>query len=762
MAELVVLGVRHHSPACARLVAHVIDELRPRFVLIEGPCDMNERMGELAHDHRLPIAIYSYRLTSDGRRSRASWSPFCDYSPEWVAAKHGKAVGSEVLFVDLPAWDEAFENTENTYSDAHLNVSSRLREIAHDLGFDSIDTLWDHLFEQPKEPRKLQTELAEYFENLRADEVASEGDAAREAWMAQWIAWAMSVAAKDESVVVVCGGYHKPALERAWVSAPAVRPEIERPVDRVGSYLVPFSFRRLDSFTGYASGMPSPAFYQEAWESGADCADTMLFRAVRRLREKRQRVSTADALAASELMRGLAQLRGHSVPLRADVLDGLVGALVKEALSAPAPWSTRGVLPRGTDPMLVEMVAAFSGDARGELAPETPRPPLLHDVERELERVGLQLAPNPKKVVIDTVDPSMTERRQVLYRLAILEVPGVALVSLADLRRGVARTTEEWRLQRDLETESTLIERAVYGATLEQAALARILEHLQSTEGVASIARALERALLAGYRTMATDLVARARDAIVSEVEFDDLGEALGRFLGMTRAATEPALHAAMASLTTSALERSLWLLEGLDGSRKPYAAGQVRGVTAIRDVLREPQLAPPDVRAASFDLLVRRASTDHAPPAIQGACLGALWSIASPDAPTDEARAAATVGAVEIARLGDFLSGLFALAREEFLASSLLDIVDGRMTALGQEDFLIVLPSLRQAFSFFPPRERLDIAKRLVKGHGLTLDAGSLLRSPLSAEEYQRASRLQKDVFALAEAYGLLGGGGA
>lgn len=719
---------------------------------------MNERMTELAHDHRLPIAIYSYRLTEGGSRARASWSPFCDYSPEWVAAKRGRAVGSEVLFIDLPAWDVAFENTENTYSDAHLNVSSRLREIAHDLGFDSIDTLWDHLFEAPKAPETLQAELAEYFENLRADEAATEGDAIREAWMAQWIAWAMSEARDDESVVVVCGGYHKPALERAWSSALAIRPEIVLPPDRVGSYLVPFSFRRLDSFTGYASGMPSPAFYQEVWENGADCADTMLFRAVHRLREKHQRVSTADALAASELMRGLAQLRGHSVPLRADVLDGLVGALVKEALTAPPPWATRGVLPRGTDPMLVEMVAAFSGDARGELAPETPRPPLLHDVEHETKRVGLELTPNGTKVVIDTLDARMTQRRQVLYRLAILEIPGIKLVSLADLRRGVARTTEEWRVQRDLETESTLIERAVYGATLEQAALARILEHLERAEGVASIAFALERALLAGYHEMATDLAARARDAIANETDFENLGEALGRFLAMTRGTSDPKLHASMASLTTTALERALWLLEGLDGSHSPLAKGQVRGVVAIRDVLREPNLAPPDARSASFDLLVRRSASDHAPPAIQGACLGALWSITSVDARADEASASRTVDSVETERLGDFLSGLFALAREEFLASSLLSIVDGRLTALGQEDFLVVLPSLRQAFTFFPPRERLDIAKRLVRAHDVEVDAGSLLRSAMSPEDYQRAKRMQSDVFGLADTYGLLG----
>ena len=46
--RLAVLGVRHHSPACARLVRETIDRLRPAYVLIEGPADMNPHLDELA------------------------------------------------------------------------------------------------------------------------------------------------------------------------------------------------------------------------------------------------------------------------------------------------------------------------------------------------------------------------------------------------------------------------------------------------------------------------------------------------------------------------------------------------------------------------------------------------------------------------------------------------------------------------------------------------------------------------------------------
>jgi hypothetical protein len=80
MGAVHVVGVRHHSPACAGLVRAVIEEVRPRHVLIEGPADMNDRLGELALPHALPIAIFTF--FRDEERAHASWTPFCEHSPE--------------------------------------------------------------------------------------------------------------------------------------------------------------------------------------------------------------------------------------------------------------------------------------------------------------------------------------------------------------------------------------------------------------------------------------------------------------------------------------------------------------------------------------------------------------------------------------------------------------------------------------------------------------------------------------------------------
>ena len=104
--RLTVIGVRHHSPACAGLVRRTIAALRPACVLIEGPVDFNPHLPDLALGHDLPVAIFSFRADAAG--SAASYTPFCAFSPEWQALEAGRAVGAQTLFCDLPAWDPAF------------------------------------------------------------------------------------------------------------------------------------------------------------------------------------------------------------------------------------------------------------------------------------------------------------------------------------------------------------------------------------------------------------------------------------------------------------------------------------------------------------------------------------------------------------------------------------------------------------------------------------------------------------------------------
>ncbi|MCB9592613.1 MAG: hypothetical protein H6719_07765 [Sandaracinaceae bacterium] len=763
MTEPVIVGVRHHSPACARLVRETLREVKPARVLIEGPCDMNERLDELALDHQLPVAIFSYYQRDE--RTHSSWSPLCDYSPEWVALREGRALGAEVRFIDLPAWTHSFRGVANRYADHGRRRLAYVATLCERLGIDGLDPLWDHLFEQPMPTEELRARLELYFVRLREAEggVINQADEARELHMAMHLAQAMHEDAGP--VVVVCGGYHAPALAEDWKKLDGAAPPTPEPAGdaRHGSYLVPYSFHRLDAFTGYEAGMPSPAYYQELWEHGPQAAgERMLELAVKRLREKGQSVSAADLIAAETMTRGLMRLRGHAAMARVDLLDGVAAALVNDALEVPLPWTRRGPLAPGTDPLLVVVVAALSGKRRGELAPGTPRPPLVADVQAELSLHDL-LPVEGKRLerVLDLTDPEGLQSSRVLHRLRVLNVPGFvrdrgpALATDAEL-------TEAWTIMRALDADSALVEAAAFGATLEAAAGARLEELMRGADGNLDVlARVLAEALFVGLSGLAARVLDRAREQVHQEAHLERLGGALGLLLAIWRhdrlfgAARSPQIGAVIEAMVA----RGIWLFEGRSGATATTSTDELRAVIAIRDAVRYGGGLDLDA-VVVHDVMARRAVDAEAPPAHRGAALGYLWSMRT-FADEADAQAHAVLALRKSSQpevVGELLAGLFALAREEVIAAPAL--VEALDQILGQQtwhDFLVAVPSLRLAFSWFPPRERDQIARLVLGLHGAEdQSVRKLRRLSVDPTAMTRAVELEQRVDAIERRYGL------
>ncbi|MFI6094314.1 DUF5682 family protein [Lentzea sp. NPDC051213] len=706
----VFVGVRHHSPACARLVAATIAEHRPAYVLIEGPADFNERIDELLLGHELPVALFSY---SD---RHASWTPFCDYSPEWVAITEARRHHAEVRFIDLPAWHEAFHDVSNRYADAELRYTEVVERLCREFAVDNVDVLWDHLFESEPEP----TALAEYFDLLRGTATADDGDAAREEYMASWVRAAVADAG-DRPVVVVTGGFHTPALEAKLADGPAESTSWPEVPERDGgaSYLVPYSHARLDAFTGYQSGMPSPGYYQQVWENGSQrAADWLIESVATRLRGKNQPVSTADLIAAHTQAGALARLRGHESLARTDVLDGLTSALISEDLTQPPPWTRRGTLQPGAHPALVEMIGALRGDRVGRLHPATPAPPLVNAVQELLRAHGLD---HEGKIALDLTDPESLERSRILHRLRVLGIPGFERTS-GPSGGAQPRLDEEWVLRPADERLAALIEAAENGATLEEAA-GVALERRARQAQLQEQSGLLFDAVLCGITTLSGRLKQTLDEGVRETGDLGALGQVLSGVLGLWRhdrlfgTAKDPLLGAVIDAGTA----RVLWLVEGLHGGPAPADPDRLRAMAATRDAVLHAKSAL-SLDIADVTGVATRVSDDgQAPPDLRGAALGLAWALGT----TPDVRKVRGIDA-----LGDWLAGLFAVAREEVLASpELVGVLDELVSAMTEEEFLVALPALRLAFSYFPPRERETIAGTVLAHRGVGGDARGLTR---------------------------------
>lgn len=295
MAEITLLPVRHHSPACAWHVHKMIQLLKPSLILIEGPNNANSLIPVMVNeDTRAPFAIYySYHDKAQRLSEKAAhykcYYPFLDYSPELVALRTAKETGVPALFIDLSYADILMaskdgqgmrsEQEKNNYSDDYLLSRNQFWErLCEQTNLRSFDEFWEKYFELNglAESSDLWfSHLLDYCkmvrENTPLEVLEGEGSLAREAYMAQQIAKAAHEYGPQAKILVVTGGFHTPAIQKLLEEYVSNKENMPKTVEQIatdnqGVYLLPYSMEATDALNGYASGMPYPGFYQKVWE----------------------------------------------------------------------------------------------------------------------------------------------------------------------------------------------------------------------------------------------------------------------------------------------------------------------------------------------------------------------------------------------------------------------------------------------------------------------------------------------------------------
>jgi hypothetical protein len=715
-ARVVFFPVRHHSPAAARLVRELCTTMRPERVLIEGPSDYNDKLDQLHLPHHLPIAIYSHVRRADGSR-RGAFYPFCVYSPEWQAIGAARDVGATLSFIDLPwAAIAADDEPSHRYADGELRRNRYIESLCRQLGVDGFDALWDTLFEI--DPRlDVQTYLQRCHQLCAGgrvlDQDMSDVDLRREAFMAAQIRRAMAEA--RGRILVVSGAFHSSAL-CAQINATTAAEEEPGTLDDLerGIALTPYSYQRLDGLTGYDAGMPNPGFYHRVWsdrqEGRGSTHHLLLGEVARALRGRGQTASAADLIAAETMARGLATLRGHDEVWRTDLVDGVTGALVKEELEQGC-----------VHPMLAAIHDVFRGSERGQLAEGTALPPLTVEIHGLLEAHDLVPTSRARDLEIDLAAKTDGERSRLLHCLRLLEIDGFELVDGSDLveRDDLSHVWERWRLCWSPEHEASCITAAIYGPSIVEATQARLLERARAVERDAErAALLLLDASLAGLTQLAPALGARLTAIIRTDGDFFTISGALDHLLYLFRydEALGTAGQAGYGALLGEAFRRALWLLEGL-GQPSGRDAALLRGVRLLLETFERCAADLGVDREEVVAVLGRVAQEPTQAPLVRGAAIGALWVLEATDA-------ALVLSALRLfadpTQLGDFLSGLFCLAREVAQRhAELVACLDEVLLSYSDDDFLVALPPLRLAFTYFTPREKHHLARTLLQTTG-------------------------------------------
>lgn len=772
-APVIFFPVRHHSPTCARLIRELASKIKPAAILIEAPFDFNNQIDELFLDHQLPIAIYSYVRLSDDTR-RGAFYPFCVYSPEWQALQIANELKIPVEFIDLP-WAEiaGIALASHRYADTEFTQSSYVATLCEKLGTKDLNELWDLLFEIDP-----NLTLEEYlnrahqfcFHSRVSDGCFSQADLKREEFMAQRIDRARSL--YSGQIIVVTGGFHSYALfsrvynlpfsesppppvstidaieQNSSLKLPVT--DIPQPTSDKGIALTPYDYQRLDALTGYDAGMPNPGFYERVWCDrllGTTATyRNLLAEVVKDLRSKGQIFSSADLIAVETTANSLAALRNHAVVWRQDLIDSIIASVVKEALDRDR-----------IHPCLAAVYRVLRGNTRGCLAAGTTLPPLVRDIQHLLQQHQLEPQAKSRVISLDLHNQEDLKRSLILHQLRLLGIAGFRQISGTDLisRQDLSSFWAEWQIVRHPNYEASCIENAIYGTTLAEAAEARLLELASKIERNAAKAALLYLdACLMGMTHLTSGLDRQLLDLINADSDFFRVTEALGHLLYLYcyDEVLGTARNIEVGNILVAACDRSLWLLETL-GTVQGKDRELLRSIKTILEAIERCQSSLNLNRTEFIAILQRVSIDDTQTPLMRGAATGVLWTLSTTPSAQIESDIIA-FGAPNL--LGDYLTGLFYLARELVQRhQELLLSIDRLIMTYDEETFLEALPALHLAFTYFTPREKHNIADTLTKAWG---DRSPVKELKITPEVIAKAKAWEENLLEKVKRYGLRG----
>lgn len=738
--RLVIVGVRHHSPACALQVRRVIAERRPCEVLVEGPRSFTPLIDQLTHpDAVTPLALYTY--ASDTTRHAAAYYPFCDYSPELVALREAARQGIPAGFIDLDFTEQVSSGRRNEPSlleERRYAHSEGLDRLAATLGCRDHEDLWELLFEADAHRTSLPDFVAAmtaYCGQARADstpgELDADGTTAREAEMAWHIEQALSRRGDgDGPVLVVVGGFHAVALPGLLADPPA-RPAIKTKFRNEGSALIRYSFERLERLNGYAAGMTSPAWHQRQWEAllagdespRLNATVTALLDISDTLRNTNQAVAQPTVAAAFESALLLANLRNHPAPLRTDVVDAVTSTFVKGTVDLEGAG------------VLGAVRTVLTGQRIGVTPPGAATPPLVTDTLERLKKQRLSVdAPQPRSVHLDIYRrEAHRETSRLLHGLALLEVTFAQRTGGPDYVHGrdLNRLQERWDYRWLPDTEGGLAEAALYGVTLPEA-VSRRFEELttQFAESTAqrdaqAACSLLIRACVLGLHAQASELLPAVVHAVGEDPSFTGLARACSQLalLRESREALETRRLKELPDLLTVAYRRAIYLGNHSTGAD---AADVTEALVRLRELLASD--AGSGLDADAYWRLIGQLRITHPAAMVRGSTLGLQYTTGRLRA-ADVATAAAghLAGTVAPAEAIGFLHGLLQTAREIIWQEPVLvDKLGEQLDRWDEATFLAHLPDLRLAFADLTPSETDQVASVVARRHD-GADVGSL-----------------------------------
>lgn len=825
-----VFGIRHFSPMGAFHLARFLDEVDPSAVLIEGPSDATHLVPHFAHKKtKPPIAILAF---TKERPVRSILFPMAAYSPEWVAASWALSKKRLVRLMDLPAaaflglqaaeeekrdkeraearekekagpggggqaapsnkgepdgegakgepgdaLDRGEPRPTETETSSQAYLDDPYEEIARLSGDPDHETWWERVFEHSTEHGSYRDSIYEFGAGLRAlrDESTLEKreTLTREAFMRRVIRETVAAGHDPEKIVVVCGAFHSPALR--WEIAPMTDAEHGKlPLLDTTLALMPYSYVRLSSQSGYGAGNHAPAYYQALWEEasrqGIDRLPARYLAQIAGLLRKAGTVrSSAEVIEAVRLARTVAAIHNdRCAPTLRDLRDAAVT-----------------LLGHGEETILARHLQDIEvGVEVGATPPGVARTSIQDDFHRQIEELGLKPYLKDKPEIVKgatnkewldlrenrfakSKDLAFRDRHRSVFfhRLAVMaerttqerrkhraergldpdEVDAAtAFAHLEDAKNSDASTYKEcWRAQWTPSMEVDLAENSLRGGSIETAVIRCFAEMLIEAEGVGDAAELARKAAQCNLQDAMHLAVRRVQALAVGDASLGSVAKALAelsrlvRYRDVTEVDVEP-----LKPIVSQLFLRAILLAPPAARSNDDAAANVSRSLLLVSEVALFDEHGDALPVDRWYTTLNGITDDELANPRVAGAALALLIEAGKAADDEIDRRVSKRISpGMPPGSVAGYFEGLasrnrMALLSRRKLWTSFTDFLEG----LDDKSFRRSLPGLRRAFSGFDPGESRRVVTLLGEyWGGGTDELMAAVETKIDAEEEKR-----------------------
>ncbi len=811
--NIIFFPIRHHSPACSYHLKKIFESFKPDAVLIEGPSDCNDLMKYMIEeDTKAPFCIYSSYVDGNNEKYRCYY-PFLNYSPEFTAIKEALKNNIHCRFIDMPYAsmienyniensdtekennnvEEDLETEEiNKENDADtkkrklisiydnddnkFNVNAYTVELTKKAGLRTFAELWERDFEINgivKESRDFIRSVYAlgYYMRLIEDEDFETRN--REYVMALNVKDALE---KYNRVLVITGSFHTKGIIDKLKEDEKDNKKLNKEykslkkyiISNAASYLIPYSFEEADARKGYRAGIEFPAFYNLVYKElenyidnkKSDIKNTFLnvvmsfIIKASNIDRHNHNVSIPDCINAYYMAVNLAKLRGkHSAGVY-ELIDAAKSAFVKGDISLENTSN------------LDLMLKLLSGIANGQVSSKSIVPPVVIDFRNKCKEYRIKIDKTEEiESTLDIVkDKSHFEKSKFFHKMQFLEVGFCKLERGPDyvnkINKNLAR--EVWKYEYKTIVEASLIDKSVYGVTIEELASNIISERLDGNIDSNEVSKLMIKANVMGIYSFFTNNYNRIESLILNDNNFISLCSCLNNLSYLANMeAINDNLSKDRESLFDNydivsiieSLAKDVFVLAvvNMDFMKNLKEEEALKNSYYMKNlysfILENPNWCDIDLFNDKIDsMLDNTFGSSH----IYAVCLSLKYKSGRFTADEFSSIVSNFLESSDSEASSYFLNGILLAARDIlFINDSIINSIDNIIKNLDEDKFIEILPNFRYAFTNLSPVEIEHLSKTIAYMYGVNKDK-ILADINLSIEDAKKASYIDESVFDL------------